>query len=130
MVCDTTTTTTIQQSTTTTTAPAKLINLSSFAAAPSNRAVIIEWSTESEIDNAGFNLYRSETENDNYTKINTSLIPAKGYSTQGAAYEFTDTNVKNRKTYWYKLEDIDLSGTATMHGPVSATPRLIYGLGK
>ena len=38
------------------------------------------------------------------------LIPAKGASTQGAAYEFIDTNVQNRKTYWYKLEDIDLNG--------------------
>ena len=35
-------------------------------------------------------------------------------------------NVKNRKTYYYKLEDIDSSGTSTMHGPVSATPRLVY----
>jgi len=38
--------------------------------------------------------------------------------------------VQNRKTYYYKLEDIDLNGTSTMHEPVSATPRLIYGVGK
>ena len=43
---------------------------------------------------------------------------------------FIDDNVKNRKTYYYKLEDINLNGTSTMHGTVSATPRLIYGLGK
>ena len=55
----------------------------------------------------------------------TSLIPAQGSSTQGASYEFVDTDVKNRKTYYYKLEDIDLNGTSTMHGPVSATPRLL-----
>ena len=60
----------------------------------------------------------------------TSLIPAQGSSTQGASYEFIDNDVKNRKTYYYKLEDIDLNGNSTMHGPVSATPRLIYGMGK
>ena len=38
--------------------------------------------------------------------------------------------LQNRKTYYYKLEDIDINGTATMHGPVSATPRLIYGDGE
>jgi hypothetical protein len=107
-----------------------LITLSAFNAIPKSNKVILQWSTESEIDNAGFNLYRSESENGNYTKINSSLIPAKGSSTQGASYEFTDNNVQNRKTYYYKLEDIDLNGNSTMHGPVSATPRLIYGIGK
>jgi hypothetical protein len=128
VVCDNTTTTSI--ATTTTTAPATLINLSSFTATPKAGEIILEWSTESEIDNAGFNIYRAESVDGNYTKINTSLIPAQGSSTQGASYEFTDTNLQNRKTYYYKLEDIDLNGTSTMHGPVSATPRLIYGLGK
>ena len=107
-----------------------LVELSSLAATPSNQRTTIHWSTESELDNAGFNLYRSETENGDYAKINTSLIPAKGSSTQGANYEFIDNDVKNRKTYYYNLEDIDLNGKSTMHGPVSATPRLIYGMGK
>jgi hypothetical protein len=103
-----------------------LIALSSFTATPKNKEVILEWKTESEIDNAGFNLYRSESENGEYEKINTSLIPAQGSSTQGAAYEFVDKDVKNRKTYYYKLEDIDFNGTSTMHGPVNATPRLLF----
>ena len=107
-----------------------VINLSSFAATPKAGKIILGWQTETEIDNAGFNLYRSEPENGNYTKINTSLIPAKVSSTQGANYEFIDNDVKNRKTYYYNLEDIDLNGTATLHGPESATPRLIYGIGK
>jgi len=58
------------------------------------------------------------------------LIPAKGAVTQGSSYEIIDKDVKNRKTYYYKLEDIDLNGTSTMHGPVSAMPRLIYRLKK
>jgi len=107
-----------------------LITLSSFNATPKSNEVILIWSTASEINNAGFNLYRSETENGNYTKMNFALIPTKGSSTQGASYEFVDTNVQNRKTYYYKLEDIDLNGSSSMHGPVSATPRWILGIGK
>jgi len=121
-----TTTTTIPVITTTTTAPATIIKLSSFAAIPKSDRIILEWSTESEIDNVGFNLYRSETENGQYTKTNASLIPAQGSASQGASYEFVDKDVKNRKTYWYKLEDVDLNGTSNMHGPVSATPRWIW----
>jgi hypothetical protein len=109
---------------------ATLVQLSSFYASPKSSKIILFWSTESELDNAGFNLYRSVNENGVYTKINTSLISAKGSSTQGSSYEFADTNLQNRKTYYYKLEDIDLNGTSSMHGPVSATPRMIYGIGK
>ena len=110
--------------------PPTVINLSSFTATPKSGKIILEWSTESEIDNAGFNIYRSETEEGEYIKLNDSLISAQGFSTQGASYEFVDENVKNRKTYYYKLEDIDLSGKLTMHGEVSAMPRWIFGIGK
>ena len=124
-----TTTTTVPSSTTTTEIPT-LINLSYFDAERFWRRIMVTWQTESEIDNAGFNLYRSETEDGEYVKINSSLIPAQGTSTQGASYEFIDNNVQNRKTYYYKLEDIDLNGTSTMHGPVSARPRWLYSFWK
>jgi hypothetical protein len=107
-----------------------LIALNTFTAVSKSDKVILQWSTESEIDNAGFNIYRSGAEDEKYTKINSSLIPAQGSSAQGASYECIDANVQNRKTYYYKLEDIDLSGKSTMHGPVKATPRLIYRMGK
>jgi hypothetical protein len=110
--------------------PQTLIELAYFTAIPGAKSVILTWGTEAETDNTGFNLYRAESEQGEYKQINTSLIPAKGSPVQGARYEFLDTMVKNRKTYYYKLEDIDLSDTSTMHGPISATPRWIYGLGK
>jgi hypothetical protein len=104
-----------------------LIQLISFFASPGAGEVILAWRTEAEIDNAGFNIYRSDSEGKEFAKINGSLISANGSPTQGALYEFVDTNVQNRKTYYYKLEDIDLNGISTMHGPVSATPRFIFG---
>ena len=88
----------------------------------------LEWVTETEIDNAGFNIYRAEEEDGEYVQINEDLIPANGSGMEGAAYLFIDNKVKNRKAYYYKLEDMDLSGVSTMHGPVSATPRFILGL--
>ena len=123
-------TTTSVPSSTTTTAPPTAITLASFTAKPFKGEVVLKWNTESETDNAGFNLYRSTSEDGEYIKINDSLISAQGSSSQGASYEFIDKNVKNRKTYYYKLEDIDLNGTATMYEPVSATPRLFYWIGK
>jgi hypothetical protein len=106
---------------------ATLIELSSFTATPKAGRVIVQWSTESETDTAGFNIYRATAEDGEYEKINYALIAAEGSSTQGASYEFIDNGLRNGKTYYYKLEDIDLSGKSTMHGTVKATPRLILG---
>jgi hypothetical protein len=103
-----------------------VINLSSFTATPKAGKVIIEWTTASEIDNAGFNLYRAEAENGEYMKINSSLIPAEGSPTEDASYQFVDEDVKNRKTYYYKLQDVDLKGISTFHRPVSATYRIMH----
>jgi hypothetical protein len=110
--------------------PPTAITLSGFKAEGKNKKVIISWTTEAEIENVGFNLYRSESQAGGYVKINSSIIPANGSPIKGAYYEFIDNDVKNRKTYFYKLEDIDLNGKATMHGPVSALPRWIYGIDK
>jgi len=107
-----------------------LITLSSFTSVAKAGQVILKWVTESEIDNAGFNIYRATSEYGEYIKINASLITTKGSPTQGASYEFADKDVKLWKRAYYKLEDIDLNGNSTMHGPVSAIPRLIYGLAK
>ena len=96
------------------------ITLSSFTATTQSGKVIVKWITATELNFAGFNLYRTETANVSYTKINNSLIPAQGSSTQGASYNFTDTSVQNGKTYNYKLAAIDLNGATTIHGPVTS----------
>jgi len=105
-----------------------VITLNTFTADPGNRKVTLRWNTASEIDNLGFNIYRSDAEDGEYVKVNAELIAAKGSAAQGAEYQFVDNDVKNRKTYFYKLEDIDINDISTFHGPVSATPRLIFGL--
>ena len=109
---------------------ATLITLSSFIAEPMNGSVYLFWETASEIDNVGFNLYRSESKNGGLTLLNDDIIIAEGSPTEGMAYEFIDENVQNRTTYYYMLEDIDIYGISTLHGPVSATPRMIQGMQK
>ena len=89
---------------------------------------MLVWVTESEIENAGFNIYRAETEDGTYVRLSASLIPAQGTATSGATYIYADRDVVNRRTYFYKLEDMDVNGVATFHGPVSATPLFIYGI--
>jgi hypothetical protein len=106
------------------------ITLASFDAKPGNSKVALIWTTGDETDNLGFNIYRAESKDGEYVKINSALIASKVGSGLGTSYEFTDSDVKNRTTYYYQLEDVDVNGVKTMHGPVSAKPRLIYGVEK
>ena len=109
---------------TNTTDSATVIVLSSFTAVPSEtkiNTIDINWVTSSEIDTAGFNIYRDEEDNIQYTtKLNQELIPSTGSSTSGVSYDFEDAPVATGKKYYYKLEAIDLDGYKKMYGPVSA----------
>ncbi len=93
------------------------ISLLSFkATAKGNGQVILAWQTGTEMDNAGFNIYRARTKDGDYRKINSTLIPASGNASTGADYSYTDApSVKGK--YFYKLEDVDYNGVSTMHGP-------------
>lgn len=98
-------------------------------------AVTVEWSTASELDTAGFNLYRGDTVDGPFTQINTDLIPASPDPLIGGSYTFTDTNVSAGHTYYYQLEDVDTNGQTTPQGTVQVTasgglnPALAIGVG-
>jgi hypothetical protein len=99
-----------------------LIELSYFRAKPLDSAILLEWATETELDNEGFNVLRRDGEDGQYVRINLYLIPARGQAGFGAEYSYTDYDVENGVTYYYLLEDIDFHGKSTFHGPISATP--------
>ena len=101
-----------------------IVNLSEFYAMGLDTTARVFWRTESEINNAGFNLYRSEKPDADYVKINAILIAGLGTSTIGREYEYMDTTVTAHKTYYYILESVELNGLARKFGPVIAHPGL------
>jgi hypothetical protein len=75
----------------------------------------------SEVGSAGFNLYRSLDGGWGSATL-LGFIPSQAPgSAQGAAYAWQDVDVAAGQTAWYWLEDVDLGGATTLHGPVSAT---------
>ena len=98
------------------------VELNHFSATAGDKLVALRWITESEVDNQGFNIYRSRFENRDYQQITSELIPGAGNSAYRNEYEYVDKGLTNGVTYWYKLEDVDYDGLKTEHGPVSATP--------
>jgi len=85
---------------------------------PESAVVLVEWTTETEVETAGFNLYRSESPAGPYVKVNPALIPGASDPLLGGRYVYTDTNVIAGRTYYYKLEDVELDGATTLHGPI------------
>lgn len=84
--------------------------------------IIVNWTTKSEVNTVGFNLYRAESAGGPFVLINRELIPASNDPIAGGTYVFTDTNVVAGVTYYYQLEDVDVSGTRTRYDKlISAT---------
>ena len=84
-----------------------------------NATVLVEWSTASELNTAGFNLYRSENPDGIFTKINSDLIPASSDPLTGSQYSYEDEQVAPGKMYYYQLEELETSGGSTRFGPIS-----------
>ena len=72
--------------------------------------IVIRWVTESELNNAGFNILRSETRTGEFTKINTSLIKGHGTTSERNTYEWKDTSAKPNVVYYYQIQDVSLDG--------------------
>ncbi len=101
------------------------VALSSFTALPGDGQIVLRWITESEIDNLGFNVYRSLEEDGEYMRINGDLIQGAGSSAARNAYSFTDVRLTNGRTYCYKLEDVSSDGKHTLHGPILVIPKAV-----
>ncbi|MFQ5454664.1 MAG: fibronectin type III domain-containing protein [Nitrospirota bacterium] len=98
-----------------------LVTLTSFAAEVADNNIILRWTTASEHDNEGFNIYRKTSADGPLMRLNSSLIPSKGGLTSSSEYYFTDTTAERGKTYYYRIEDIDIHGIATLQSMISVT---------
>jgi uncharacterized repeat protein (TIGR01451 family) len=86
--------------------------------------VAIFWKTGAEVHNLGFNVYREQ--NGERLRLNPSLIAGSALLMSGAlpkhsgkTYAWIDSSSgAGNGAYW--LEDVDVNGTRTMHGPVTA----------
>ena len=72
--------------------------------------IVVRWITESELNNAGFNILRSETRDGEFTKLNTKLIAGQGTTSERNTYSFPDTSAKPNVVYYYQIQDVSLDG--------------------
>jgi hypothetical protein len=72
--------------------------------------VILTWTTESEVETAGFHVYRATAEEGPYERVTHALIPSSGDPFTRSSYEFRDIRVEPGHTYYYQLEELETTG--------------------
>ena len=93
-------------------------------------AIVIHWTTQSEVDNAGFNILRSQTKTGEFKVVNAQLIPGAGTKAESTTYTWTDATAKPNVVYYYQIEDVSLAGerqtlaTVRLRGFISAKGKL------
>ncbi|MYB94198.1 hypothetical protein F4054_17420 [Candidatus Poribacteria bacterium] len=106
------------------------VTLSYFSAAYADTGIVLKWITESEVDNAGFYIYRSETKAGEFKVVNPTMIQGAGTTSERNTYTWTDTTAKPNTVYYYQIEDVSHAGvrkslaTVRMRGLVSASGKL------
>jgi uncharacterized repeat protein (TIGR01451 family) len=97
------------------------VYLSSFQAFPqTDGRVLLKWATQEETRNLGFHIYREDRTGRHRldpTLIAGSALLLRGSRPQHAAklYSWIDSHPVAGAVYW--IEDVDLNGARTLHGP-------------
>jgi hypothetical protein len=99
------------------------VGLVSFNATSLNDTeVLLEWETGFEVDNLGFHIYRQRDgirQLVNKQLIAGSALRGQNLLASGEIYSIIDRYASGDATYY--LEDVDLNGTRTTHGPFGLT---------
>jgi len=98
------------------------VNLSSFYALYTVGTPTLYWTTQTEENNAYWNVYRGTTDNfENSININAnSPVPGNGTTNSANDYVYVDiAPVVQNATYWYWIEDVSTDGETTVHDPIT-----------
>ena len=78
----------------------------------------IRWTTASEVDNFGFDVYRSESEDGPFDLLTEEPVEGAGTVDEPQKYVFVDDTIDPTKAYYYYVESISMSGTRERFTPV------------
>ena len=97
------------------------VELSSFNCSLCDGIPLLQWTTMSEINNAGWNIYRGASDGQQEAmQVNCELIDGHGTTSQLSQYSFYDQySLQTNSTYYYWLESIDYSGNSEKFGPIA-----------
>jgi hypothetical protein len=84
--------------------------LSMLTAVSYPSGIEVVWEAESQRENLGWNVYRSESIDGQFEKVNTKVIEGDGTTSVAKTYKFVDSDAQKGKSYFYYLESIAFDG--------------------
>lgn len=104
------------------------VQVSSFTANPVWNGIRLSWDVQSQVNNAGFDVYRKDPGATQYRLIASYLsndsLKGLGTATSPSIYNFTDTKVQAGNTYQYMIKSVSTSGQAFQLNTISATAKV------
>lgn len=76
------------------------------------------WTTASEVDNFGYEVFRGDAEAGPFAKLGAEPVLGAGTTDETKKYEFRDDTIDPCKEYWYYVESIATDGTREKFTPV------------
>lgn len=81
-----------------------------------------KWSLASEQDNFGFDVFRGDTEEGEFVKLNKDPILGAGTTDETQKYQYRDDSIDPCRDYWYYVESISTSGVREKMTPTFKAP--------
>ena len=101
--------------------PTVPVELSHFAATiTAQNYVQITWTTQSESNITGYNIYRNDSI-DLGSAIKVSEMIEGTNTSEACTYTYLDKELEQSGTYYYWLQNVEMDGYTSYHGPVSVT---------
>jgi hypothetical protein len=82
----------------------------------------VKWTTASEVDNFGFDIYRGLSEDGPFDRITADPLPGAGTTDEPQDYVFVDDTIDPTRAYFYYIESISLGGLRERFSPIIEAP--------
>ncbi len=105
-----------------TTAPAAVCGSQSKVAPDQRLSNTAHWTTASEEENFGYDVYRGDSEKGPFVKLTRQPILGNGTTDETHQYKYVDDSIDPCKDYWYYVESINTDGTREKFTPVFHAP--------
>jgi len=82
----------------------------------------LKWTTASEVENFGFDIYRGLSEDGPFERITVELLPGAGTTDEPQNYVYLDSDIDPSRDYYYYIESISLGGVRETFSPIIKAP--------
>ncbi len=82
----------------------------------------LRWTTASEVDNFGFDIYRGDSEEGPFERVTNEPLPGAGTTDEPQSYVWVDADIDPRRDYWYFIESISIHSERERFSPIIRAP--------